>query len=269
MKNNTLVSIVTISFNEKDTIEKTLKSVISQTYKNIEFIIIDGLSTDSTIDIIKKYENHISILISEKDKGIYDAMNKANKLAKGDYIFFLNAGDSFNSKHILYDIFNSLENQFELLAGRTSISYKKRDLNLVSPPPNIFLTNKTKTFSHQGTFIHKSIYKNFDYSLFYKISADKEYWYKINSSNNLNIKFYDKVIAGFELGGVSNNHKNVINRRLEDLFIDYQYNGINLKKFIKFFVVTTISYIITINEDFYFNKIYPLLNNIKNKRVKK
>jgi glycosyltransferase involved in cell wall biosynthesis len=261
--------VVTIVYNDVDEIENTIKSVLSQTYPYIEYIIIDGGSTDGTVQTIKLYEEKIAYWHSKKDDGIYDAMNKANKLANGDYIFFLNSGDIFSTNNILEKIFSNLEKEYKLLAGRTNISYKNKNLDIVSPPPNIFLTKKSKTFSHQATFIHKSIYKNFDYDLHYKISADKEYWYKIKNIDDFNVKFYDLVIAGFELGGVSNNHKNVLNRRIEDLYIEYQYDKVTLKKFLKYFAITIISYLITINEDFYFNKIYPMLNNIKNKMVKK
>ena len=94
MKNNILISVVTVSYNAVATIEQTLLSVINQTYPNIEYIIIDGGSTDGTVDIIKKYADEIVYWISEPDKGIYDAMNKGIKKANGEWINFINAGDS-------------------------------------------------------------------------------------------------------------------------------------------------------------------------------
>ncbi|PLY04733.1 MAG: glycosyltransferase [Arcobacter sp.] len=265
-----LISIITISYNEKNNIENTINSVINQTYKNIEFIIIDGKSTDGTVDIINKYKEQISLFISEKDKGIYDAMNKANDLASGDYIIFLNSGDSFSSKTIVQEIIANTESfNYTLITGRTKIYYEKENLNLISPPSNIILDNNTKTYSHQSTFIHKKIYKFYNYNLNYKISADKEYWYKIKNTDNFNIKFHDLNIASFELGGVSNNHKNAINRRIEDIFIEYTYDKVTLNKFIIFFCTTILSYFLTKNEKFYFKKIYPLINKIKNKKVNK
>jgi glycosyltransferase involved in cell wall biosynthesis len=93
MKDYIKFSIITVCKNSEKTIEKTIKSVIEQTYKNIEYIIIDGKSTDNTAGIIKKYINKISHYINEEDNGIYDAMNKGVNLAKGDYISFLNADD--------------------------------------------------------------------------------------------------------------------------------------------------------------------------------
>ena len=101
MQDQVLISVVTVSYNAVSTIEQTILSVINQTYPHIEYIIIDGGSTDGTVDIIKKYADKIVYWVSESDKGIYDAMNKAIDVASGDYVNFINAGDKFCSLHIL------------------------------------------------------------------------------------------------------------------------------------------------------------------------
>ena len=95
------ISVITISYNCKDVIEDTILSVIGQTYTNIEYIIIDGASTDGTFDVIKKYADKIDFWISEPDKGIYDAMNKGLKHATGDWVIFMNAGDSFYNNTVI------------------------------------------------------------------------------------------------------------------------------------------------------------------------
>ena len=111
MTNYPKVSIITVVYNGIEFLEETIKSVIAQTYPNIEYIIVDGGSKDGTLDIIKKYEAHISKWISEPDKGIYDAMNKGIDLATGDWQNFLNAGDSFVDNNVLEKIFTTnLEN---------------------------------------------------------------------------------------------------------------------------------------------------------------
>ena len=104
-RNNPLISVVTVSYNAVSVIEQTIFSVINQTYPNVEYIIIDGGSTDGTVDIIKKYADKITYWVSEPDKGIYDAMNKGIELATGEWINFMNAGDSFYSFSILELIF--------------------------------------------------------------------------------------------------------------------------------------------------------------------
>lgn len=265
-----LISIVTICFNEEKNIKRTIESILNQTYKNIEFIVIDGKSTDNTLSIINEYEEEIDVFISEKDKGIYDAMNKANQLANGEYIFFLNSGDFFSDNNIIQDIIDETDSsEYSLITARTDIYYQKEKLDIVSPPLSIKLTKESKSFSHQGTLIHKNIYKRFNYNLNYKISADKEYWLRINEDKNFNIIFHNKSLASFELGGVSNNHKNVLKRRLEDLYIEYYYSSISFKKILSFIFKTSISFVLTINEPFYFKKIYPLLNKIKNYKGQK
>ena len=103
------ISIITVSFNAVKTIEQTIKSVITQSYENIEYLIIDGQSTDGTGEIIQKYENTIDYFVSEPDEGIYDAMNQAVKHASGEYIFFLNCGDYFYQEDVLFRIKQFIE----------------------------------------------------------------------------------------------------------------------------------------------------------------
>ena len=89
-------SIITVTYNAAKVLEDTIQSIVTQTYKNLEYIIVDGGSTDETLDIIHKYQEHITTVISEPDQGLYDAMNKGIKLATGDYLCFLNAGDGLH-----------------------------------------------------------------------------------------------------------------------------------------------------------------------------
>lgn len=109
--NYPIISVVTVSYNTVATIEQTILSVINQTYPNIEYIIIDGGSTDGTIEIIKKYENRIHFWISEPDNGIYDAMNKGIDKATGQWINFMNAGDCFHDNKVLESLFG--ENNYD------------------------------------------------------------------------------------------------------------------------------------------------------------
>lgn len=134
------VTVVTVCFNAAETIEKTILSVIGQTYDNIEYLIIDGGSKDDTLAIIKKYEKSISKWISEPDKGIYDAMNKAIKMATGEWINFMNAGDCFASENVLADVFKEdlsenikflySDNYYIELDGKKT--YAKHDHNSLS-----------------------------------------------------------------------------------------------------------------------------------------
>jgi glycosyltransferase involved in cell wall biosynthesis len=164
-------SIITVCYNAEDCIEGTIKSVLHQSYKNIEYIIIDGGSTDNTLKIIKKYEGKINIIVSEPDRGIYNAMNKGQKLAKGEYLNFLNAGDTFSKKNTLSIVNENIKNETKIISG---------DFNLISTnnKPRIIKTKKItwKYFKkdfyacHQAIFIHSSIVSFYDVN--YKIKAD-------------------------------------------------------------------------------------------------
>ena len=117
-------SIITVTYNAGKVLEDTIQSVITQTYKNVEYIIVDGKSTDSTMDIVNRYREHIHTIVSEPDKGLYDAMNKGIDLATGDYLCFLNAGDELHEDDTLQLIVHSLSGEKELpdvIYGETAI----------------------------------------------------------------------------------------------------------------------------------------------------
>jgi glycosyltransferase involved in cell wall biosynthesis len=113
-----IITVITVARNCEDTIEDTIVNVINQKFRNIEYIIIDGASSDNTLEIIKKYERSIDYWISELDNGIYDAMNKGIDLATGDWINFMNAGDSFYNYNLFSTIFDQFEyNKFDVIYG--------------------------------------------------------------------------------------------------------------------------------------------------------
>ena len=116
-------SIITVTYNAEKALEETIQSIISQTYKDIEYIIVDGGSKDRTLSIIEKYKSHIAKVVSEPDKGLYDAMNKGLKMATGDYVCFLNAGDSLHEDETVTMMVKSIEkNQFpDVIYGETAI----------------------------------------------------------------------------------------------------------------------------------------------------
>ena len=126
---DTLISIVTVSYNAVLTIEQTILSVINQTYPNVEYIIIDGGSTDGTVDIIKKYEDKIAYWVSEPDKGIYDAMNKGVVVATGEWINFMNAGDIFTDGDVIDKLFhqNIIINRVGIVFGDTLVVFRNRE----------------------------------------------------------------------------------------------------------------------------------------------
>ena len=170
-----LVSVVTVVFNGEKYLEETIQSVINQTYKNIEYIIIDGGSTDGTLDIIRKYEDKIAYWVSERDRGIYDAMNKGVMASNGDWINFMNAGDRFYSNHTIEDIFATSYLGCDIIFGDLMLDYgsftrtqKAYDINSLW---------KGMIFSHQSCFISSELHKKKLYSLDYSIGADFDFFY--------------------------------------------------------------------------------------------
>lgn len=137
---DTLISVVTVSYNAVSTIEQTILSVINQTYPNVEYIIIDGGSTDGTVDIIKKYADKIAYWVSEPDKGIYDAMNKGVVVATGEWINFMNAGDIFTDSDVIDKLFhqNIIINRVGIVFGDTLVVFRNRE--------KMYLANLDTTF---------------------------------------------------------------------------------------------------------------------------
>ena len=205
------ISVVTVCYNAADTIEETMLSVLNQTYDNVEYIIIDGGSTDGTVDIIKKYADRLAYWVSEPDKGIYDAMNKGIDVATGDYIYFLGADDILFSESTLSECVTDFSE------GTTQIYYGNvlfKDTKIVYPGEiKSVYSLCLRNFSHQGLFYPKSIYKEKRYDVSYRLWADYVYNLELFKSH----KFYyvNRIIAVFNRGGigsVSKDEKFMANR---------------------------------------------------------
>jgi glycosyltransferase involved in cell wall biosynthesis len=177
-----LVSIITVVYNSEQFLEKTILSVINQSYTNYEYIIIDGGSTDKTIEIIEKYNTSISKWISEKDNGLYDAMNKGMHLASGDYIWFVNSGDQIHLTSTLEQIFSKIELLPDLIYGETEIidsNEKYLGMRRHSAPENLNwkMLSKGMLVCHQSVLVKKEISE--DYNLKYKHSSDFEWLIRV------------------------------------------------------------------------------------------
>lgn len=180
MENKTLISVVTVSYNAVSSIEQTILSVINQTYPHIEYIIIDGGSTDGTVDIIKKYENKIAYWVSEPDKGIYDAMNKGVAVSKGDYIYFLGADDILLTPFSLLPQFCINHN---IVYANVIFSHSgKRYLGKFSS-----IKLLTHNFPHQAMLYPKIVFNLYKYELKYSIYAD--YVLNLKCWKNNSIRF--------------------------------------------------------------------------------
>lgn len=201
-----IISIITICFNEKKNIQKTCESIISQNLKNYEWIVIDGGSTDGTIDKINKYKNKINKFISEEDNGIYDAMNKGIKLAKGEWIIFMNGGDCFYNKESLKDIFKSDYNYDIIFADGINDVYNTKHPLPINKKGKIilykFFTNHS--LCHQATFIRRSLFKKVGlYDTNYKIIADHVFNYIAFKKFKVKYKYIKEITALIDISGVS------------------------------------------------------------------
>ena len=222
-QNKPLITVVTVVYNCKDTLEETIKSVINQTYDNIEYLIIDGASTDGTLDIIKKYEDKIDYWQSEPDKGIYDAMNKGVKLATGDYIALLNADDWYDKKTVENVVFEILNEKYDVYYGLIRIFNK--DNYAIKVQGDCICNIKNAPIAHPTCFISKKIYENYLYDCSYKSAADYEFIIRIY--DKATFKFIEKVLVNFRTGGMSSNWKSFI----ESSLIQFKYGFIDKKHY--------------------------------------
>jgi glycosyltransferase involved in cell wall biosynthesis len=193
------VSIITVVYNAANIIEDTILSVIHQEYTNIQYIIIDGASTDGTIQVIEKYLNNIDLFISERDNGIYDAMNKGIRYVTGDWVLFLNSGDTLSSNRILDKIFYKSNISGDIIYSDVYI--KGRNL-LLKNAYELKNFSHLLPFCHQACFTRVEILKKRQFDLKYKIASDYDfflYWYK----EGKDFIHFDEPIAIFLVGGLS------------------------------------------------------------------
>lgn len=211
------ISIITVCFNSEKTIEDTILSVLSQDYKNIEYLIIDGGSGDCTLDIIRKYSAQISKVVSESDKGIYDAMNKGIRLATGDVVGILNSDDIFNSSFVLSRVMNRISNSSSraIFYGDTAI-VSRENTALVRRYYSVknFTKSKLKVGvmpPHPATFIFKDVYNEIGlYRTDFKIAADFEFYVRAAIKNDIPVKNLECHVVNMRDGGVSSSGVNFL-----------------------------------------------------------
>ena len=236
------ITIITVCFNAANTINDTLKSVAKQKDVEIEHIVVDGGSKDQTLEIVKKYKS-VSVLVSEPDKGIYDAMNKGISLMTGDIVGTLNADDFYSSDLVLSEVEKAfLDPSIKACYG--DLVYVKQDdvnKNVRYWKSGVY---EDKLFrsgwmpAHPTFFVRKSIYERFGkFSLDYKIAADFELLFRLIEQSKIKIKYIPKVLVKMRMGGTTNrNLSNVITQNqeiikiLKDYYSDFSLVGFILRK---------------------------------------
>lgn len=234
------VSVITVCYNSEATIEDTIKSVVSQDYDNVEYILVDGVSKDNTLEIINKYKDKISKIVSEKDNGIYDAINKGISIATGDLISVLNSDDFFANNRVISKVVKKI-NETNADASYGDLLYVDR-LNPSIIKRTWISGNYKKGMFYKGWmpphptfFIKKWCYQKFGvFNLTLKSSADYELMLRMIHKNNINVCYLNEVLVKMRDGGTSNvSLFNRIRGNKED-YLAWELNGIKPKWFTLF-----------------------------------
>ncbi len=244
------LSIITAVFNNFKYIGNCIESVLSQTYNPIEYIVIDGGSTDGTLKLIEKYKPQLSYFISEPDGGIYDALNKGIKIASGDIIGILHSDDLFANCDVLKTVADTFSETYaDVLYGDLLYVDKNAPLKIIrywkSKPYNDRLLKKGWMPPHPTLFLKKEVVKSVGYfNINYKISADYDYILRVFRTPGLKLKYLPVTISHMRTGGLSNRSiKNILLKSKEDYRIikEHKIGGIitlimkNFSKIIQFF----------------------------------
>lgn len=218
------VSIITSVYNNEKTIEDAIKSVLSQTYPNIEYIVVDGASKDNTVSVIKKYEDRISTFVSERDKGIYDGLNKGVSLATGDVIAFLHSDDIYENENIISEVVDHFKNTNTDSIYGDLVYVDKEDTSKIFR----YWQSGEYTFKklcngwmppHPTFFVKKEFYDKYGkFDLDFGIAADYDFMLRMLGKYKISTSYLPKVLYKMRVGGASNRSlKNIIQKSLEDI----------------------------------------------------
>lgn len=214
MAKKPLISIITINRNDREGLKRTIDSVINQSWKEFEFIIIDGDSEDGSKEVIQSYQDKITHWISEPDSGIYNAMNKGIKAAKGNYLLFLNSGDTLNNNNVLSKVSAQLNEGHDVLYGSVQLlNNKKTDKEEVIEYPEklTFSFFCNSTIIHQAAFINRELFeKYFYYNEKLRLVSDWEFFICVICKYNVSYKKLKFIVANFDVNGITSNPINQV-----------------------------------------------------------
>ena len=224
------LSIITVNLNNATGLLKTIGSVVSQTWQEFEYIIIDGASTDGSKELIDQYANQQINFISEPDTGVFNAMNKGIRMAKGEYLLFLNSGDFLVDKDVLKKVFMTKYTE-DILCGSCLVSDKGKLIFTTNPPETFQLSHFYKaTIAHQATFIKRSLFEHFGYYREdLKFMSDWEFWIRIIILGLATTKKLNIVVSNYNLDGISSDKSNTVLAQVE---CEKVYNDLRLTNII-------------------------------------
>ena len=219
-----LISIITINRNNADGLNQTIQSVVSQSYKNLEYVVIDGASSDNSVKLLEKFNSKITYWVSEKDSGIYDAMNKGIAKATGDYLLFLNSGDCLYSEHCIADVF-AKEPKADLIACDMIFERSNKLKNLQQQPDQVsFFYMMRTSLWHPVTFIKKRLFNDFGlYNVGYKIAADYDFFLKVTMVEQATYCHVPVTLSVYNTEGISSNPIHYQVHKDERLMIQQSY----------------------------------------------
>lgn len=229
------LSIITVVFNNEKTIKDAIESVLKQTYENIEHVVIDGNSSDKTVSIIRKYENKLGFFNSEKDNGIYDAMNKGILAANGDVIGILNSDDLYQDDTVIQTVMNQfLQNPTLDIVYGDLVYVKSDNVNKIVRHwksysyYNSFFENGNVP-PHPSLFVRRSVYQKAGlFDLDFKLAADYEFMLRIFKKYNFNSKYINRVIVKMRLGGATNQSFLNIKRQNIEILNAWKKNSLRI-----------------------------------------
>jgi glycosyltransferase involved in cell wall biosynthesis len=229
------ISIITINLNNKAGLDKTIASVIAQSYTPIEFIVIDGESKDGSVDVIRDNADHISYWISEKDKGVYSAMNKGIRAASGDYLLFLNSGDVLSNEKVLAHLIEDETGETDLIYGDLERYFPDGKKDIVNMPAVLTVEHMlNKTLCHPVTLIKRSLFEKFGlYDESLKIVADWAFFFKLILFENVSYKHKDLAVAIFGMDGMSASISNQLTIGKEREFVINKYFNPVMRSFVR------------------------------------
>ena len=220
------VSIITVCLNDKIGLEKTIQSVLSQTFYDFEFIIVDGASTDGSQDVLKKHSSRITNWVSEKDNGIYDAMNKGISKSKGRYYLFLNAGDFLANENVIEEFYKWGRGE-DIVYGDMILKKKNNEELLMKSPEHVSIRRMlTDTIWHPVSFIKRELFELYGlYDLKYKIVADYEFFVRTIVKEKVTTFHIPIVVSVFDDSGISSNmnHRDALikeRNHVQDLYFN-------------------------------------------------
>lgn len=228
------VSVITVNYNNLNGLKKTMESVFEQTYQSIEYIVIDGGSNDGSVDVIKQFQDQLAFWVSEPDKGVYHAMNKGIKQAKGDYLLFLNSGDHFYSKTSLelFKPFLLQDGDVDILYGHIEVIASKKFIKTYPNKLN-FSYFYEDTLPHPASLIKKSCFDKMLYDETLKIVSDWKFFMIGVCRYKFTYKSLNKVITTFHHDGISSTSPELVQQEREQVLEETFFFRSKIEKLLK------------------------------------